>query len=62
MSLRHRGLDSGFWIAVPEESYDGTTWEIWWLQPSGAIVEDFEKYVMVDIEVVKVEGMEREEL
>lgn len=58
--LRYKGLDSGFWVAVPEESEDGMGWEVWWLQPSGATVEDFEGYVMVDVEVVKAEDGERE--
>lgn len=56
MFLRHKGLESGFWIAVPENSKAEPTWTLWWLQPSGATVESFENYVMVDIEVVKAGG------
>jgi hypothetical protein len=62
MFLRHKGLDSGFWIAVPEKCEGVAGWEIWWLRPSGATVEDFKDYVMIDIQVVKVEktGRDRE--
>lgn len=56
--LRYKGLNSGFWIAVPEEREGEKAWEVWWLQPSGATVEDSREYVMVDIEVTKVEEAE----
>lgn len=60
MFLRHKGLNSGFWIAVPGKSDNETAWEVWWLQPSGATVKDFHSYVMIDVELVKAERTERE--
>ena len=58
--LRYKGLNSGFWIAVPDENGGETTWSVWWLQPGGATVEDFENYVMVDIELVKAKDGEKD--
>lgn len=56
--LRYKSLNSGFWVAVPEKREGEKAWEVWWLQPSGATVEDFGEYVMVDIEVTKMEKAE----
>ncbi|KAF3048346.1 hypothetical protein E8E12_011711 [Didymella heteroderae] len=58
--LRYKGLNSGFWIAVPDENEGETTWSVWWLQPGGATVEDFENYVIVDIELVKAKDGEKD--
>ena len=49
------------WIAVHEKVGDEEAqiedeeerWVFWWYAPSGANVEDFERYVLCDIEVVE---------
>lgn len=42
------------WIAVLQED-DGTEkWVPWWFSPSAANMDDFEKYVLIDLEVVEV--------
>lgn len=54
--LRHDmpgGPSNGRWIAVPREE-EGGVWEIWWLEPSPANCEHFERYVEIDLEMVAV--------
>lgn len=57
--LNYAGVTkAGHWIAVPANGSDNLSddsivdWELWWYSPSGANVEDFPVYVMVNLEPV----------
>ena len=45
--------ERGHWILEMRKTEDGKdVWTPWWLSPCAANMEDFESYVMVDIELV----------
>ncbi len=66
--LRYHDSQTGVgssWIAVWEEPDPddverqhgdevGETWSLWWVAPNAANMEDFERYVLVDLEVVEI--------